>query len=69
MEDPEKEIRFIKDSIRLLKDDVETTLLSRGWAVTDLDVADEEPWSGSGHRQRRWATAEPGSGATLFQPI
>lgn len=29
MEDPEKEIRFIKDSIRLLKDDVETTLLSR----------------------------------------
>lgn len=43
MEDPEKEIRFIKDSIRLLKDDVETTLLSRGWAVTDLDVADEEP--------------------------
>lgn len=29
MEDHEKEIRFIKDSIRLLEDDVETTLLAR----------------------------------------
>ncbi len=44
---PEDEIRFIEDAVRLLRDDVGSHLLSRGWAVVDLDVGDEEPleWS------------------------
>lgn len=36
------EIRFIKDSHRLLGHHVGSELLSRGWAVADLNVADEE---------------------------
>lgn len=42
-DDIEKDIRFLKDSIRLLGDNVESTLLTRGWAVADLNVDDEEP--------------------------
>lgn len=42
-DDIEKEIRFLKDSTRLLQNNVESTLLSRGWAVADIDVDDEEP--------------------------
>lgn len=36
------EIRFIKDSHRLLGNHVGSELLSRGWVVVDLDVDDEE---------------------------
>ncbi|MGJ9426404.1 hypothetical protein ACHABX_11255 [Nesterenkonia halotolerans] len=39
---PDDEIRFIKDSHRLLGNHVGSELLSRGWEVTDLDVDDEE---------------------------
>lgn len=41
--DPEDEIRFLKDSFRLLRDNIETELLEHGWAVADLGVGDEEP--------------------------
>lgn len=37
------EIRFLKNALRLLRDDVQTRLLDHGWAVTDLDVGDDEP--------------------------
>lgn len=37
------EIRLLKESFRLLKDDVPTGLLARGWAVYDLHVDDDEP--------------------------
>lgn len=42
-DDIEDEICLLKESIRLLRDDVPTGLLARGWAVVDLDVADDEP--------------------------
>lgn len=41
--DPEDELHFLTESIHLLRDNVETTLLERGWAVRDLGVDDEEP--------------------------
>ncbi|MGJ6979058.1 hypothetical protein ACSDQ9_00795 [Aestuariimicrobium soli] len=37
------EIRILNDGWRLLGDEVGTVLLSRGWAVADLDVGDDEP--------------------------
>ena len=37
------EIRLLKESFRLLKDDVPTGLLARGWAVYGLHVDDDEP--------------------------
>lgn len=37
------EIRMLKDGWRLLGNDVQAELIARGWAVTDLDVADDEP--------------------------
>lgn len=43
MSDEPDEIRFRKDAHRLLGDDVQNQLLSRGWAVADLEVGDEQP--------------------------
>lgn len=37
------EIRMVKAGWRLLGYDVQIQLLERGWAVTDLDVADDVP--------------------------
>ena len=47
-EDPSRhsdseEIRFVKDSTRLLRDTVESALWARGWVVADLKVADDQP--------------------------
>lgn len=42
MSDPHEEIRFLQDAIRLLRDDVQSLLISRGWAVADLGVPDDE---------------------------
>lgn len=39
---PDDEIRFIKDSHRLLRNHVGAELISRGWVVADLNVDDEE---------------------------
>lgn len=43
MADLDDEIRILKESIRLLGDGVQTTLLNRGWAPKTLDVADDQP--------------------------
>lgn len=42
MTSPEDEIRFTLGALRLLRDNVESRLLDRGWAITDLDIADDE---------------------------
>lgn len=39
----EDEIRRLNEAVRLFRDDVESGLLARGWAVTDLAVGDETP--------------------------
>ncbi|MBF4634663.1 hypothetical protein ITJ38_09645 [Agreia pratensis] len=36
------EFRFLKNALRFLGDDVDSALASRGWAVTDLAVADDQ---------------------------
>lgn len=56
--DADDEIRIVRDGWRLPGDDVKTLLLSRGWAVADLDVGDDEPLefllaSDRTHRVRR----------------
>ncbi|WP_020172019.1 hypothetical protein [Gordonia polyisoprenivorans] len=43
MSSADDEIRFIRDGYRLLKQNVAAEVWSRGWAVTDLDVGDNEP--------------------------
>lgn len=37
------EVRRLIEAVRLFRDDVESGLLARGWAVTDLAVGDETP--------------------------
>lgn len=37
------EMRFFHEGWRLVGNDVQAGLLARGWSVTDLDVADDEP--------------------------
>lgn len=43
MSDFDDEIRILKESIRLLGNDVPTRLLEHGWAPETLDVADDQP--------------------------
>jgi hypothetical protein len=43
MTDPNEEFRFIEDALRLLGNDVQSDLASRGWAVADLGVPDGDP--------------------------